>query len=145
MDYDHNMPALKNCATCGALLTGRQRRFCSLRCKNADTNNRHQSYARQQERGLDRKLMLLREAGGKCCKCGYARNLSALTWHHLDPHRKTFTLDMRSLSNRNEQEIRREAAKCIVLCANCHAEAHFPLLDTSRLQSLGANTRKRDT
>jgi endogenous inhibitor of DNA gyrase (YacG/DUF329 family) len=33
------------CASCGKSLHGRQRRFCSRRCKNADTNNRLQSYA----------------------------------------------------------------------------------------------------
>lgn len=136
MDYDFDMQSLEKCVTCDALLAGRQRRFCSLRCKNADTNNRHQSYCRQQQRGLSRKLKLLHEAGGRCGQCGYARNISALTWHHLDPRKKVFSLDMRSLSNRKEQEIRKEVAKCIVLCANCHAEVHAPLLDISRLHPL---------
>jgi len=67
--------------------------------------------------------------GGKCSRCGYARNLAALTWHHLDPAMKTFNLDVRSLSNRNREAIDHELRKCILLCANCHAEAHFPDLD----------------
>ena len=99
------------CVTCGAGLRGRQRRFCCLRCKNTDTNNRNQNYARQQERGLLRKRALVTEAGGACAKCGYDRNLAALTWHHIDPGTKSFQLDMRSLSNRTEQAIRRELAK----------------------------------
>ena len=115
-----------HCVVCERSLGGRQRRFCSLRCKNANTNNRHQSYAAQKLRGLRRKLDLLERHGARCRTCGYDRNLAALLWHHSDPRKKSFSLDMRSLSNRSEREILHEAAKCIVLCLNCHAETHFP-------------------
>src|SRR5690348_9440232 len=125
---------LLTCDTCKAPLKGRQRRFCSPRCKNADTNHRNQRYARQQVRGLHRKLALLERYGKRCSRCGYARNMAALTWHHVDPATKKFQLDLRSLSNRSEREIQAEAAKCILLCANCHAEVHSPLL---RLDLLG--------
>src|SRR5690554_6294020 len=117
-----------SCVTCGAGLRGRQRRFCSRACKNSDTNNRHQNYASQQARGLRRKLELIDEAGGRCTRCGYRRNAAALTWHHLEPSDKRFNLDVRALSNRCETDIRTELAKCVLLCANCHAEEHFPLL-----------------
>ncbi|HEU4774837.1 MAG TPA: hypothetical protein VFS82_10030 [Lysobacter sp.] len=116
------------CVGCARLLTGRQRRFCSRSCKNRDTNNRHQNYLSQQARGLGRKIKLIAEAGGCCTTCGYKRNLAALTWHHKDPSRKTFSLDLRSLSNRSHAEIRAEIEKCVLLCANCHAETHFPAL-----------------
>lgn len=122
------MPAELRCASCAAPLAGRQRRFCSRRCKNNDTNHRLQSYARQQARGMARKVALLADAGACCRRCGYRKDLAALAWHHVDPAEKLFTLDLRSLSNRREQEIRKEAAKCIVPCANCHAEAHHPHL-----------------
>jgi predicted Zn-ribbon and HTH transcriptional regulator len=114
------------CRVCGAALLGRQRLFFSRRCKNTDTNTRHQNYAAQQARGLRRKLTLLAEAGARCRACGYDRNLAALVWHHRDPRIKSFSLDLRALSNRSEEELRVEAAKCDVLCANCHAETHFP-------------------
>ena len=120
------------CATCQALLCGRQRRFCSRRCKNADTNHRHQNYVRQQARGLARKMEFLAMAGRRCSQCGYDRNLAALTWHHVDPGTKRFTIDLRTLSNRRLAEIREELAKCVVLCANCHAETHHPHLDLHR-------------
>lgn len=105
---------------------GRQRRFCSRTCKNRDTNNRLQNYPAQQSRGLRRKLQLIAESGGGCTRCGYSRNVAALVWHHRDPGRKAFALDLRALSNRNEQDIREEIGKCRLLCANCHAEVHFP-------------------
>ena len=127
-----------DCVTCGSALNGRRWRFCCLRCKNVDTNNRHQNYASQQARGLMRKLQLVDEAGGQCTKCGYSRNTAALTWHHVDPKTKRFQLDMRNLSNRSEYQIRVELSKCVLLCANCHAEAHSPSLDARRI---GARTR----
>lgn len=111
---------------CRNLLAGRQRKFCSRGFKNKDTNHRHQSYACQQARGLRRKCLLIAEAGGRCTRCGYSRNLAALTWHHADPAKKSFNLDMRALSNRSDGEVRTEPAKCVLLCANCHAEEHFP-------------------
>jgi hypothetical protein len=135
MDYAHSMQADAACSTCGSSLTGRQRRFCSLRCKNVDTNNRHQVYANQQQRGLVRKLAFMEAAGGRCMKCGYDTNLAALTWHHLDPATKSFSLDLRSLSNRSLTRIRRELAKCIVLCCNCHAETHFPGLEMREVRA----------
>jgi RNase P subunit RPR2 len=130
----------KKCVTCGAELSGKQRRFCSLPCKNADTNNRHQNYGRQQERGLDRKLQFLLEAGGCCGRCGYNRNFAALTWHHVEPAKKRFSLDIRAMSNRSEDELRSEIKKCVVLCTNCHAELHFPQMARERM---GAPAKRR--
>jgi len=127
------MKSILSCVTCERALSGRQRRFCSRHCKNADTNNRHQSYAAQKSRGLRRKIELLDRHGARCRSCGYDRNLAALSWHHVDPRKKAFSLDMRSLSNRSETEILREAAKCVVLCLNCHAETHFPEFVVSAL------------
>jgi len=72
--------------------------------------------------------------GSRCQACGYHRNLAALTWHHIDPFEKSFSLDLRSMSNRSEQEIRKEVEKCIVLCANCHAEHHFPQFDAKLIE-----------
>jgi len=114
------------CKICKKPLSGRQRKYCSRKCKNADTNHRHQSYLSQLARGAQRKKDLIERFGGKCGKCGYCRNSAALTWHHLEPGEKAFELDMRSLSNRSESAIAAEASKCVLLCANCHAEEHFP-------------------
>jgi hypothetical protein len=89
--------------------------------------------------------VLLRECGARCSRCGYDRNLAALAWHHLDPQSKMFSLDLRSLSNRREAEIRLEVAKCIVLCANCHAETHFPKYDVDAVSSLARTSVSRET
>jgi hypothetical protein len=119
---------MANCVTCKAVLVGRQRRFCSQRCKNRDTNNRLQNHVAQGQRGLARKRELVARFGGRCSRCGYDRNLAALTWHHLDPSNKSFEIDLRALSNRSQAAIEAKVRKCRLLCANCHAEEHFPQL-----------------
>jgi len=67
------------------------------------------------------KRLLVEEAGGKCAICGYDRYAGALEFHHLDPAAKSFGLSVRGVT-RSLADLRAEAAKCILLCANCHAE-----------------------
>lgn len=63
---------------------------------------------------------ILREAGNACVICGYDRHPGALQFHHLDPATKSFTI--RNGDTRSLERMRRESAKCVLLCANCHAE-----------------------
>ena len=109
-----------NCIVCSSLLKGRQRSFCSYRCKIKGQSN--VVYANQKRRGISRKNKLLAHIGGKCVRCGYDRCLRALTFHHRDPAAKAFALDARNCSNRSHEVLTAEAAKCDFLCANCHAE-----------------------
>ncbi len=67
------------------------------------------------------KRILVAEAGGRCRNCGYDRCIAALQFHHLDPSTKSFTLSNKGIT-RALQRAREEARKCILLCANCHAE-----------------------
>jgi transposase len=67
------------------------------------------------------KEMLVAEAGGKCLLCGYARHPAALQFHHVDPGSKSFGLGVRGIT-RSIERLREEASKCVLLCANCHAE-----------------------
>lgn len=110
------------CTICHTPLKGKQKKFCSLLCKN----KAFQSYGAQQARGLDRKKSLIKRFGGCCCECGYSKNLAALTFHHIEPSKKELKLDMRSLSNRTQSRVNQEAKKCKLLCSNCHAELHNP-------------------
>ena len=123
------MIELSNCIVCGAPLTGKQTKFCSLTCKNKE----HQSYEAQKRRGLTRKLELVSSMGGRCSICGYHKNLASLVFHHTDSKDKDFKLDMRSLSNRKFETVLEELDKCILVCHNCHAELHNPHLDLDQL------------
>ncbi len=67
------------------------------------------------------KEILVAEAGGRCCLCGYGRYSGALQFHHLDRDGKGFGIAERGLA-RAIAKSRAEAAKCVLLCANCHAE-----------------------
>jgi hypothetical protein len=66
------------------------------------------------------KQILVEEAGGRCVVCGYAQSVAALQFHHLDPMTKAFSI--RYAGTRALDRSRAEAAKCVLLCANCHAE-----------------------
>ena len=119
---------MMNCEICGKELKGKQTKFCSTQCKGKDVNNRHKDYACQCKRGKERKLLILTKLGGKCQNCGYSKNYSALHFHHLNPSQKKFNIDIRQCSNRSVEVLLEEAEKCIILCANCHAEIHNPEL-----------------
>jgi transposase-like protein len=67
------------------------------------------------------KAILVEENGGACARCGYAGSVGALHFHHVDPTSKAFTLAARGVS-RALDKAREEAQKCVLLCANCHAE-----------------------
>jgi transposase len=72
------------------------------------------------------KQLLVAEAGGACALCGYERCIAALSFHHLDPASKRFELSRRGVT-RSIERARAEARKCVVLCANCHAEVEAGL------------------
>jgi DNA-binding transcriptional ArsR family regulator len=67
------------------------------------------------------KRRLLDAAGGACVLCGYDRTPVALQFHHLDPSKKEFSISREGVT-RSFAELEAEAAKCALLCANCHAE-----------------------
>ena len=73
----------------------------------------------EHRRGLKKKLVA--EAGGACVICGYERCIAALQFHHVDPAKKEFGIG-RGGSIISLDVLREEARKCVLLCANCHAE-----------------------
>jgi len=83
----------------------------------------------QAKRSFIRKCGLVWAMGGRCThrECavpeGYYRNLSALSFHHLDASKKEIYLDQRTVNGASWERILKEAAKC-VLCQLCHSETH---------------------
>jgi transposase len=67
------------------------------------------------------KQVLVEEPGGRCVLCGYDRFPGALQFHHLDPAEKSFAISVQGVA-RSLEKARAEAAKCVLMCANCHAE-----------------------
>jgi hypothetical protein len=81
------------------------------RCRSASVSRRRRRLKEQ----------LVNESGGACRVCGYARCVAALEFHHLVPAEKAFSLSEEGVT-RSLARARAEVAKCVLLCANCHAE-----------------------
>lgn len=121
-----------NCIQCGRELTGKQKKYCSRTCQNKISNTRNQNYEAQQKRGRERKAKLIEKMGGGCSRCGYNKCHAALSFHHLRD--KSFQLSIRELSNHSMERITEEAAKCVLLCANCHMEKHHRVVGRAGLE-----------
>jgi len=67
------------------------------------------------------KQILVDEAGGACMQCGYDACIAALHFHHVDPSSKSFHVSQQG-ATRSLARARAEAAMCVLLCSNCHAE-----------------------
>ena len=90
------------------------------------------------------KAMVVEYRGGQCMICGYNRSFWALDLHHRNAKKKDFGLSVRGLT-RSWEKIKKEADKCILLCANCHREIHAGLtkIPTQRsVQKILAKKRK---
>jgi 5-methylcytosine-specific restriction endonuclease McrA len=74
------------------------------------------------------KRILVEEAGGACSLCGYGRYTGALHFHHRDPAEKDFGLSWGGFTMALEK-LRSEAAKCVLLCSNCHAEVEAGIVE----------------
>lgn len=97
------------------------RRYC-YECSPANRGSNYIPLVRAMRR------QVIKERGGKCERCGYDKCFDALCFHHIDPFKKEFSLSQRS-GSANWEKFSKEAEKCIILCANCHAEVHKELRD----------------
>lgn len=121
---------MKKCVNCSKELSGRKTKYCSQKCNSryyfsnyySENKNRYL----QRIMGWERKKRYLKLLGGKCSSCGYDKNFAALHFHHIDPTTKKFNLDINNLNKKKEEEVLCELDKCIILCANYHAEHHYP-------------------
>ena len=119
---------IKKCIICGkefeTLPNGNSRKYC-FECSP--------SYPKGGSRALTIKALrramkkqAVKELGGKCEICGYNKCIDALVFHHKDPSEKDFGLAQNGIMH-DWKEYLSEAKKCMLLCANCHAEEHFRL------------------
>jgi hypothetical protein len=82
------------------------------------------TYRYQKKTRARLRAELLTSRGNACADCGYHRAAAALEFHHRDRRSKAFTLS--SVSTK-PQRIWAEAAKCDLVCANCHRRRHLSL------------------
>lgn len=77
---------------------------------------------RTRERVQDRKIYLIQYKGGKCMQCGIQLNENnwiIFDFHHVGA--KDFNM---APFTRNMVDLKKEADKCILVCANCHRMIH---------------------
>ena len=84
------------------------------------------------------KEKIVEYLGGKCIICGYIKCNSALVAHHKNPKTKSFALSIGS--SKSWETIKMELDKCVLLCQNCHSEAHAGVYDFETLLCLGATS-----
>ncbi len=60
----------------------------------------------------------------ECAQCG-ENHPATLQFHHRDPQKKDFNLSEAVREGYSIERIKKEVAKCTVLCANCHAKEHY--------------------
>ena len=65
------------------------------------------------------KEILVEEAGGRCILCDFDEHVAALQFHHVDPTAKSHGI-AEAGATRSLARARKEAEKCVLLCANCH-------------------------
>jgi DNA-directed RNA polymerase subunit RPC12/RpoP len=109
------------------MTTAYQCRTCSVEGQeNFYKNAKYQCKAcwnkRTFQSARDKLDQLIEERGAQCEQCGYNRCRAALEWHHKDAAEKEFSISDRR--GKNIDELRTETNKCLLLCANCHREAH---------------------
>lgn len=71
-----------------------------------------------------RKAALVQLLGGACHGCGFD-HIGALQFHHRDPRTKQFQISDALQHRRDWSEVLIEAAKCDLLCSNCHDLHHW--------------------
>lgn len=69
------------------------------------------------------------KAGRSCGKCGFS-DPRALDFHHRDPSLKEFQVSTKAWQT-SWKRLTDEAAKCDILCANCHRIEHSVLDPTN--------------
>jgi hypothetical protein len=91
---------------------------------NAENFKRHRDFyqaKREIQRLRARKFVWSFKVAHPCSRCDEA-DPRCLTFHHLGDKKKT--LGNIHSTWTNEARIAKEIAKCIILCANCHAKEH---------------------
>jgi hypothetical protein len=123
----------KKCPMCENFIpNGQRRKACSKSCAtklrfNDDHRASIYKYAMLRGRKLKEKLVSL---SGDCCQsCGYNKNYAALQFHHIDPKQKLFAINGTTTTTVSWEKLVKETKKCLLLCANCHAEIHHPKLE----------------
>lgn len=145
----YNLQRRKFCLDCSPFMKHNTKNLNKSETEYSRENGKHKPYnqwsrerkqkniANLKSRRNKRKFLLVKEFGGKCCKCGYNKNYAALEFHHRNPSEKKFVLSAREITAKPWVKVLQEAVKCDLLCSNCHAEHHHPQCEIKLVDSAG--------
>jgi excinuclease UvrABC ATPase subunit len=121
----------------GIIMTEEKKRYITKNCKHHGdvkfilegrgyyrcTKCRMDAVSRKRKK-LKKDLVEYR--GGQCEICGYNKCVAAMDFHHTNPAEKDFGLS-KDGHTKSWEKLKKEADKCILVCANCHREIHEEL------------------
>jgi len=107
--------------------------LCELICANCHLDKHSYlsddlaTYSHRSQRSARlKKLKAIEIFGGACLLCDEAR-IGALQFHHIEPCKKTHSMSVSEGFNKPAEIVWQELLKCVLLCANCHAEVEAGL------------------
>ena len=84
----------------------------------------------QQHRQEMREYLNQKKLSSGCSICGYNKCAFALHFDHINPLTKDNKGNSRAVEvSWSKERIDKELTKCVILCANCHAEKTFQKQD----------------
>lgn len=84
--------------------------------------NKEEIFRKRKERRRRIKNKLIIKLGGECKHCGDDREC-CLDFHHTSDNKECCVST--AIYNENYKLAKKEANKCILLCANCHRVVHY--------------------
>jgi hypothetical protein len=142
--YD-NAPMVECVCGCGTLIKSKDKYGRDRKYKNGHNGRRHKDKkaayrwwyhnscdkAKKYQYWKDRlhkiKITLIGLKGGQCKECGIkynGKNASIFDFHHVNPSKKKFLLNITTFKNVGLPKCIEEAKKCELLCSNCHRLLH---------------------
>lgn len=123
----HNLKNRKRCLECSTFRLDKSVDEMSG-YSNWSVSKRKSHIAWLNKRSTELKQQLVDIFGGCCKYCKYSRLLDALEFHHLDRHKKCFSLTKSNIRSRSWTVVLEEAQKCDLVCSRCHREIEAGLV-----------------
>ena len=118
-DYTRALGRARPCAVCGAPLSGRQKRFCSHRCKGLAIRKQGlHSDGYDYSFNDEFKALIRGRDNDTCAICGSACEPFPAEAYHTDRQPSC-------IHHINAQKEDTDPRNCILLCAKCHGMVHY--------------------
>ena len=104
---------------------------CDLLCHNCHQRKHFLEIPIDDKRNSNKSIILDFIKKDSCEICGYNKSNKSLQFHHKNLNNKFFDVSRGYISKRLksindiENDLIEEINKCVLICANCHADLHF--------------------